>query len=109
MKKQRIVGAITFGGCLDPDPVAAADALRKAGYEVTMMPEKFRSSLAHPNDYFMEASIDGADHDEIIAAISDEIDAIVDQYGGCCSACGPMSPCHVPFGEFEPIIKLSLH
>ena len=58
MKKQRIVVAITFAGGLDPDPVAAADALRKAGYEVTMMPEKFRSSLGHPTDYFMEASID---------------------------------------------------
>jgi hypothetical protein len=110
MKKQRIMGEIVFAGGLDPDPVAAADALRKAGYEVTMMPGKFRSSLEHPKDYFIEASIDGTDDDKIINAIWNEINAIVDQYGGLCDPCGPIPPGHVPFADFfEPIIKSSLH
>jgi hypothetical protein len=47
-----------------------------------MMPEKFRSRLVHPEDDFMEASIEGIDDDRIVVAIMDEINAIVDRYGG---------------------------
>jgi hypothetical protein len=43
-----------------------------------MMPEKFQSRLAHPEDYFIEASIDGTYDDKIVDAIMDEINAIVD-------------------------------
>jgi hypothetical protein len=45
MEKVRIMGAIAFSGELNPDPSSAAVALRRAGFEVTMMPEKFRSRL----------------------------------------------------------------
>jgi len=56
MSEARIIGTIAFSGELDADPSSAAIALRRAGFEVTMMPEKFRSRLAHPEDYIMEAS-----------------------------------------------------
>jgi hypothetical protein len=102
MEKVRIMGAIAFGGALNPDPSGAAVALRRVGYDVTMMPEKFRSRLTHPEDDFMEASIDGIDDDKIVHAIMNEIDAIVGRYGGLCCECGPIPSDHVPFeGLFE--------
>jgi hypothetical protein len=52
------------------------------------MPEKFRSRLAHPEDDFMEASIDGIHDDKIVGAVMHEIDAIVGRYGGACCECG---------------------
>jgi hypothetical protein len=102
MEKVKIMGTITFSGELDPDPSNAAEALRRAGFEVTMMPEKFRSRLTHPEDDFMEASIDGIPEDKIVEAIKDEIDAIVDRYGGLCCEWGPIPSDYVPFeGIFE--------
>ena len=103
MSEARIMGTVAFSGELDPDPSSAAVALRRAGFEVTMMPKKFRSRLAHPEDYFMEASIDGTHDDKIVEAIMDEINAIVDGYGGLCCECGPIPSDHVPFeGIFRP-------
>ena len=96
MEKVRIMGAIAFSGELNPDPSGAAAALRRAGFEVTMMPEKFRSRLTHPEDDFMEASIDGIDDDKIVDAIMDEIDAIVERCGGLCCECGPIPSDYVP-------------
>jgi hypothetical protein len=66
MKRARIIGSIAFSGEFDPDPHGAVVARRRAGFEVTRMPEKFRSRLAHPEDKFMEASIDGVDDDKIV-------------------------------------------
>ena len=103
MSEVRIIGIIAFSGDLDPDPSSAAVALRKAGFEVTMMPKKFRSRLVHPKDYFMEASIDGTYDDKIMDAILDEINTIVDGYGGLCCEWGPIFSDHVPFeGIFQP-------
>jgi hypothetical protein len=102
MSETRIIGTIAFSGDLNPDPSSAAVGLRKAGFEVTMMPKKFRSRLAHPEDYFIEASIDGTDDDKIVDAIMDEINAIVDGYGGLWCECGPMPPGYGPFeGIFD--------
>jgi hypothetical protein len=56
MEKVRIMGAIAFSGELNPDPSSAAVALRRAGFEVSMMPEKFRSRLTHPEDDFLPVS-----------------------------------------------------
>jgi hypothetical protein len=87
----------------NPDPDAAAVALCRAGFQVTRMPEKFRSSLAHPQDYFMETAINASDCEKIVDAIMDEIDAIVDRYGGLCVECGAIPSHYVPFEEiFEP-------
>ena len=95
----RIMGAIAFTGELDPDLSGAAVALRKAGFELTMMPERFRSYLAHPDDYFMEASIAGTQDDKSIRAIMNQINAIVDRFKGYCWECGPILSDHVPFED----------
>jgi len=94
MNDTRIMGAICFAGGDDlaPDPSGAAVALRRAGFEVTMMPERFRPYLAEPDDYFMEASKAGTQH-----AIKNEISAIVGRYQGDCWECGPILSDHVPF------------
>jgi hypothetical protein len=91
----KIMGSITFAD--DHDADGAEIALRRAGYHVIRMPEKFRPLLCHPDDYFMEASIDGSDDDKIVGAIMDEINAIVDQYGGHCDEVQSITPDHVPF------------
>ena len=52
MSDTRIIGTIAFSGELDPDLSSAAIALRKAGFEVTMMPEEFQSRLVHPERLF---------------------------------------------------------
>jgi hypothetical protein len=102
MEKVRIMGAIAFGGDLDPDPSGAAVALCRAGFEVIMMPERFRSRLAHPGDDFMETPIEGIRDNKIVEAIMDEIDAIVERYGGLCCECGPIPSDYLPFeGLFE--------
>ena len=44
LHETRFVATIIFSGDLDPDSEAAAEALRKAGYQVTKMPEEFVSS-----------------------------------------------------------------
>ena len=43
--QKRLKATVAFCRDLDPDPDAAAAALRQAGYEVVMIPEKFRSRL----------------------------------------------------------------
>jgi hypothetical protein len=105
MKTVRIVGTIVFsalpGESTDPDGAAAA--LRRAGFEVTLMPEKFRALLDEPEDYFMEASIEGFEDDNL--AIWHEIEAIVDQYGAICDRCGPVPSDWVPLEDVFPEIK----
>ena len=61
--------------------------------------EEFRPRLAHPEDDFMEASIDATDDDKTVDAIMDEINAIVDRYGGLCCECGPIPSEHIAFEE----------
>jgi hypothetical protein len=99
---QNIVGWIAFTGDLDPDPDAAAIALRAAGFAVTRMPAKFRSRLAHPLDDFMLVSIGGTmtdDDEKIMIAVMDEINAIVDGYGGLCHECDVLPLDDVPSFE----------
>jgi hypothetical protein len=112
MNDARIMGAICFAGGDDlaPDPSGAAVALRRAGFEVSMMPEKFRPRLGHPDDYFMEASIAGTHDDKSMHAIWDEINAIVNRYHGDCWECGPILSDHVPFeGLFDSLDRLFGH
>jgi hypothetical protein len=110
MNDTRIMGAICFAGGDDlaPDPSGAAVALRRAGFEVTMMPERFRPYLAEPDDYFMEASKAGTHDDKSIRAIKNEISAIVGRYKGDCWEWGPILSDHVPFeGLFDKAEKES--
>ena len=100
---ERTMGSIAFAGDLDQDADGAEIALRRAGFHVTRMPDKFRSQLAHPDDEFMEASKAGTDD----GAIMDEINAIVERYGGLCDEVGTITSDHVPFKElFEQRLRL---
>jgi hypothetical protein len=92
---ERIMGSIAFAGDLDQDADGAEIALRRAGFHVTRMPQTFRSRLAHPDDELMEASKAGADD----GAIMDEINAIVEQYGGLCDEMQSIASDYVPFAE----------
>jgi len=82
---------------LDPD--LAADALRRAGYTVTRLPDRYGGYLWHPLDDFMEAVIVAPHELEAYGAIMDKIDAIVGRYGGQCQQCGPLEPDHEPFAD----------
>ena len=108
------------GGFGDPEyegdhplDVDAAAELRRAGYEVFRMPDKYGGLLAHPLDDFIEAHIDlpqvrdwppleGSDDDKVISAIQSEVDAIVSKFGGLCWEWGPIGPDHVPFVDLFP-------
>ena len=98
--QKRLKATVVFGGESDPDPAGAAAALREAGYEVVMMPEKFRSRLVHPRDDFIEVTkrIVG---DEVepgaIYAMMGGVNSIVGRYGGMCLECGQIDENHVPF------------
>jgi hypothetical protein len=84
---------IAFGGGLgdpeftnDPgrdfelDPERAE--LRQAGYDVYLTPEKLSPLLAHPLDDFIEALIEAPDDPKVINAIINEVNVIVEKYGG---------------------------
>jgi len=101
----KIVGHIVFSGDFDdpPDADAAEIELRKAGYTVVRMPERFRPLLCHPLDYVMQAIAEGAisDEDKVLRAVMDEIDHIVDGHGGTCMGGGFKAPDYDPSSEFD--------
>jgi hypothetical protein len=84
---------------IELDPERAAAELREAGYDVFLMPEKHSHRLAHPLDDFIEAVIEGPDDPKVIDAIMNEVNAIVDRYGGLCMSCGPIGKDYVPFAD----------
>ena len=98
--QKRLMTTAVFSGERDPDPAAAAAALREEGHEVVTMPEKFRSRLVHPRDDFIEVTkrIVG---DEVelgaIYAMMGGVNSIVGRYGGMCLECGQIDENHVPF------------
>jgi hypothetical protein len=95
---QKLMATVVFSGELDPDPAAAAAALREAGYEVVTMPEKFRSLLVHPRDDAMEVTkrIVGYEVKQAIEMM-DDVNTIVYRYGAVCDECGPIDENHVQF------------
>jgi hypothetical protein len=97
----RIGGYVAFGcDCDDFDPDGAAIALRRAGFDVMRMPERFRSRMEIPQDDFILVSTEATAGDEkVLIAVMREISAIVDRYGGDLSECGPILSDHVPFEE----------
>jgi hypothetical protein len=97
--QKRLMATVVFSGDLDPDPAAAAAALRKAGYEVVMMPEKFRKPLDHPRDDFMEVTkcIVGDEVEQAIDAMMADVEVLVRRYGAMCNDCGQINEHHVPF------------
>ena len=106
------MASVEFGGGLgdpayanDPereielDPERAAAELRRAGYDVDLMPEKYGPRLAHPLDDFIEAVIEGPDDPKVIKAVMDEVNTIVERYGGHCIECGRIGKNYEPFAD----------
>jgi hypothetical protein len=100
--QKRLKATVVFGGETDPDPAAAAAALREAGYEVVMMPEKFRSRLVHPRDDFIEVTkriVGDEVNDAMVIEMMHDVDTIVDRYGGWCDDGGQIDEDHIPFSD----------
>jgi hypothetical protein len=106
MTEQHPVGGYVAFSCDDNeyltsgDPDAAERALRCAGFNVMRLPERFRSQLAYPGDDHMLVTrrleqVSG----EVCCRLMDEINAIVDPYGGLLCECGWMDPSEPPFEE----------
>jgi hypothetical protein len=78
----KVMVRVAFGGDCDPDPYSAARELREAGYDVHLLPNKYRRLLDHPFDDFLEAVIDGGDSKKSIRAAMEQVRGIVGRYGG---------------------------
>jgi hypothetical protein len=103
LQETRLMAIIIFSGDLDPNPEAAAEALRKAGYQVIKMPEEFRPLLAHPRDDFFEVMKPVVcDPEKIMdesSRMMDELNEIVDRYEAIADDCGPIEANHIPFAS----------
>src|SRR4051812_36073943 len=75
--QKRLTATVAFYRELDPDPAAAAAALREAGYEVVTMPEKF------PGDDLVEVT-KCIDEVKQLIEMMDDVEAIVHPYEGMC-------------------------
>jgi hypothetical protein len=89
-------------------PGAAAVALARLGYEVVLMPERFRPMLCLWRDDFLEASkrVNGSSFAAVMREadkMMDEVNDIVDRFGGHCVECGYVPDEHIPgfFGLVE--------
>jgi hypothetical protein len=86
----------------DLDVAAAVVALREAGYEeVRRMPSRYIPILGHPRDDFIEATIKVPEAEAEIwsRAVSAEVEAIVDPYGGSCAECYAVEADYKPFSD----------
>jgi hypothetical protein len=79
-----IGGYVAFAS--EGDPAGATDALRKAGFFVMRVPETYRSQIEIPRDDFLlvctNAPEDYDKRDALISTFMDNVDAIVEPYGG---------------------------
>jgi hypothetical protein len=98
---------VAFGGdCDNVDPDQAADELRRAGYEVRRLPDKYRRLLDHPRDDFLEVIFPCVDDPKAINFVWKEIDRIANPYAGCCDECGPLDPDDERFADlFAPPLR----
>jgi hypothetical protein len=100
---------------MNPNPDAAAEALRRAGYEVHRLGSQ-HPELYHPRDDFIECEITVAkdfeitligrgirrasDEDfEIMGTIKAEVEGIVSPYDGICDSCEWIDADYVPFKD----------
>jgi hypothetical protein len=102
----KIVGIIGFSGNdKGRNPDACADALRAAGFAVTRMDERYNRLMeippGIPGDEVMEAVKAGTVDD-----VWEEIDEIVEPFGGDCNEAGEISDDHIPFQDLH---KLAAH
>jgi hypothetical protein len=109
MKLIPIGGYVAFSGYDPPgSPDGAEIALRQAGYEVMRMPAAFRSRMEFPKDDFLlvttEIREDRVWDSAVMRHVMNEINAIVDRYGGDLSECGPRGIRGAPFDELFPAL-----
>jgi len=108
MTKMMVTGLVSFSGELDPDVEGAMAELRRHGFGVVRMPEKFRPLLHLPRDDFVEvattANLSSDDYDKltaherkIIEEFWGKVRAIADRYGGDADNFGPVQPGELPF------------
>ena len=90
---------IAFSGYGMPhtDVDGAATALQKADYgEIHRLPEKYRQYLDLPLDDHMEVVYDDPSID------MNDINAIVERFGGDCVECGEIATDYKPFERLGP-------
>ena len=85
-----------FAAGLDPDPDAAAEALRAAGYQVFRLPAELNKSEVEGDD-FIEVRCEGDADDDSIDAMWTDIQRIVSPFDGDVDCVGPASP--EPFND----------
>jgi hypothetical protein len=91
----QVMAYVAFSGYSDYpiDVDGAAVALQEAGYTVHRLPDKYRKYSQLPLDDHMEVVIAGRDMDDVF----DEVQDIVDNFGGDCIECGPIATNYQPF------------
>jgi hypothetical protein len=94
--EMKLVACVAFSGELNPNANAAAAALGRRGFEVVLMPERYRPLLDHPLDDFLEASKRVRSEGAIAASeMMEEVAAIVDAFGGDCFESGAVEDDYV--------------
>ena len=71
-----------FAAGLDPDPDAAAEALRAAGYRVFRLPQALKDTLEIKGDDFIEVRGPGNDDKDSRDAMEADVNRIVEPFGG---------------------------
>jgi hypothetical protein len=71
-----------FAAGLDPDPDAAAEALRAAGYEVFRLPLELKATLEIEGDDFIEVRGEGNDDKDSRNAMEADVNRILSPFGG---------------------------
>lgn len=94
LRETQLTALIIFSDGLDPNPEAATDALRKAGYQVIKMPKKLRSRRLYPGDHLLEVVktiiCNPEDCMDEAGVMVDELNEIVRRYGAMADNCGPI-------------------
>jgi len=109
-RRRKVTGTVIFSDGCNPDVEGAMAELRRHGFAVLRMPEKFRPLLYAPKDDFAQVwkpadlSSDDygklpADEQEIVLAIMDEANDIVACFGAAADSFGPAQPGELPFVE----------
>jgi hypothetical protein len=108
----RLMTSICFSAGFDGrqhlDVDGAAAALRQAGYEVHRMPDKYRWTLRHPRNDFLEATIASPADEEGMGKVLDEVNHIVERFGGDAAEVGEVEPGYVPFAEGTKDLEVQL-
>jgi hypothetical protein len=71
-----------FAEGLDPDPDAATEALRAAGYEVFRLPPALKATLEIKGDDFIEVRGEGNDDEDSRDAMEADVNRILSPFGG---------------------------